>query len=186
MEIEVNISNRGFPTFDIVGLPSKEISESKHRILTALQNSGIEIPNRKIVVNLAPADIHKGGSYYDLPIAVCLISAVKNINLQQDALFYGELSLDGYLRHTNGTFLVALYAMDKGISDIYVPHMCVNEASSMGNINVYPIKSIKQILNIFQGNEKVMAHTQDSVADTACKYVKIEEVIGQESAKRAL
>jgi len=102
-----NIAGKGMPAFDIVGLPSKAVAESRERVKTAIINSGFEFPNKKIIVNLAPADLPKEGSFYDLPIAAGILSAISDIEIPPKTLFYGELSLDGTLRHTKGSFLLA-------------------------------------------------------------------------------
>ncbi|NQS89838.1 magnesium chelatase, partial [Patescibacteria group bacterium] len=114
VDAEVNVANRGLPGFDIVGLPSKAVDESKERVRTAIINSKIEFPARKITVNLAPADIPKEGSFYDLPIAVGILSSVTDCPVPEKTLFFGELSLDGSLRHTRGAVLLALFAKENG------------------------------------------------------------------------
>src|SRR3989344_3716441 len=108
VDVEVSVSNRGLPGFDIVGLASKAVEESKERVRAALSNSKIEFPQRKITVNLAPADIPKEGSLYDLPIAVGIMASVLQCDVPGNAIFFGELSLDGTLRHTRGALLMAL------------------------------------------------------------------------------
>ena len=113
VDVEINMASRGLPGFEIVGLPSKAVDESKERVRTAIVNSQIEFPPRKITVNLAPADIPKEGSFYDLPIAVGILSSVLDFRIPKKALFFGELSLDGSLRHTKGALLLALYALNK-------------------------------------------------------------------------
>jgi len=111
IEVEVNVFKKGFPGFNIIGLPNKSIEEAKERVKTALINSNIELPNIKIVVNLAPADIPKEGSLYDLPIAIGILASLGEVKLPQEkSFFYGELSLDGGLRHTKGVFLLGLAA----------------------------------------------------------------------------
>src|SRR3989338_1071344 len=120
MEVEVNVANRGLPAFEIVGLPTKAVAESKERVKTAIINSHIQFPARRIVVNLAPADVPKQGSFYDLPIAVGILCAIMGCQLPKQSLFFGELSLDGTLRHTRGALLLALFAKEKGIRNIFV------------------------------------------------------------------
>jgi len=105
IEVEVNVFKKGFPGFSIIGLPNKSIEEAKERVKTALINSGIDFPNLKIIVNLAPADIPKEGSLYDLPIAIGILASMELVKLPEEkSFFYGELSLDGGLRHTKGFF----------------------------------------------------------------------------------
>jgi len=107
VDVEVNIASRGLPGFEIVGLPGKAVAESKERVKAAIVNSGMEFPARKITVNLAPADIPKEGSFYDLPIALGILSAVADFPIPEKSLFLVELSFDGSLRHTKGAFLLA-------------------------------------------------------------------------------
>src|SRR3989338_10027442 len=104
VDVEVNVASRGLPGFDIVGLPDKAVAESRERVKTAIQSSRLEFPNRKITVNLAPADIPKEGVSYDLPIAAGIIAGETSCKIPEKSLFFGELSLDGSLRHTKGTF----------------------------------------------------------------------------------
>jgi magnesium chelatase family protein len=147
IEVEVNVFKKGFPGFSIIGLPSKSVEEAKERVKTALINSGVEFPNLKIIVNLAPADIPKEGSNYDLPIAVGILHSLESITLPKEkSFFYGELSLDGSLRHTKGVLLLALYAKQKKIKNIFVPSESANEAAVVRGVNVYPIKSLNEII----------------------------------------
>src|SRR3990167_4110352 len=127
VDVEINVANRGLPTFDIVGLPGQEVDESKERVRTAIFNSHLEFPQKKITVNLAPADVPKEGSFYDLPIAVGIIAATLGIAIPRDSLFFGELSLDGSLRHTKGALLLAVFAKQAGFSQVFVPKDSANE-----------------------------------------------------------
>ena len=124
IDVEVNVADKGFPAFTIVGLANKTASEVTERVKTAIVNSGFEFPTAKITVNLAPADLPKNGSCYDLPIAIGIIAAGNQINLPLDSYFYGELSLDGSLRHTTGVFLLALLAKEQGIKNLFGPRLC--------------------------------------------------------------
>jgi len=144
VDVEINVASRGMPTFDIVGLASKAVEESKERVRTAINNSGISFPQKKIMVNLAPADVPKDGSSYDLPIAVGILSYVSQFKIPEDSLFFGELSLDGFLRHTKGVFLMAIFAKESGIKNIFVPKQSANEAAFFKEINFLFIKNCKQ------------------------------------------
>ncbi|MBU2577783.1 magnesium chelatase, partial [Patescibacteria group bacterium] len=161
VEVEINVATAGFPGFNIIGLPNKEIEEAKERVKTALSNSGFAFPTAKIVVNLAPADIPKEGSHYDLPIAVGILSAIGVIgglaprspdgHRDEVGFFYGELSLDGSLRHSKGVFLLGLAAKEEKIKNIFVPSLSANEASVIKGINVYPVDCLKQLINHLNG-----------------------------------
>jgi magnesium chelatase family protein len=155
VDVEVNIANRGMPTFEIVGLAGKSVDESKERVRTAITNSGIEFPSKKITVNLAPADIPKEGSFYDLPIAIGILSAVTQCIIPEKSLFFGELSLDGSLRHTRGVFLMALFAKEAGFKNVFVPKQSANEAAVFKEINVYPVERLSQIMAHLLGKQLI-------------------------------
>ena len=155
VDVEVNVASRGLPGFDIVGLPDKAVAESRERVKTAIQSSKIEFPNKKITVNLAPADIPKEGSCYDLPIAAGLISAQMGSKIPDKSLFFGELSLDGSLRHTKGALLLALFAKEQGFENIFVPEYSASEASIIQGINVFPVKNLSQLSRHLSGREAI-------------------------------
>ncbi len=177
VSVEVNIAGRGFPGFDIVGLAAKSVVESRERVRTAIVNSGIEFPsNKKITVNLAPADFPKEGTLYDLPIAVGIMCYVSNINIPTDTVFLGELSLDGKLRHTKGGLLAAIFAKD--ISVIAPPDL-----NSVLKCLRDPL-----ILKKFVGTSASTSTVNigsTSISD-APPHPKFSDVLGQEQAKRAL
>ncbi|MCP4650740.1 MAG: YifB family Mg chelatase-like AAA ATPase [PVC group bacterium] len=187
IDVEVNVASRGLPAFEIVGLPSKAVAESKERVKTAIVNSEIEFPQRRIIVNLAPADVPKEGSCYDLPIAIGILSLVMGCELPEKSLFYGELSLDGTLRHTKGTLLLALFAKEKKFTNIFVPKASANEAAIIKDVNVYPIENLKQLLDYCTGQIEITpAEYRESEEDTVSVEFDMAEVLGQEQAKRAL
>src|SRR3989344_7129119 len=156
VDVEVNVFKKGFPGFNIIGLPNKSIEEAKERVKTALINSNIELPNIKIVVNLAPADIPKEGSLYDLPIAIGILASLGNVKLPvEKSFFYGELSLDGGLRHTKGVFLLGLAAKALKVKNLFVPFDSANEAAVLAGINVYPVKSLLELVSHLNGIKKI-------------------------------
>ena len=113
VEVEVDIASQGLPSFTIVGLPDKAVEEAKERVRSAIKNSGADFPAKRITVNLAPADLPKVGPSYDLPIALGILIASEQLKTDiSDAVFMGELSLDGRLRHTNGVLPQALLVKD--------------------------------------------------------------------------
>jgi magnesium chelatase family protein len=191
IEVEVNVFKKGFPGFSIIGLPNKSIEEAKERVKTALINSGIEFPNLKIIVNLAPADIPKEGSLYDLPIAIGILASMELVKLPEEkSFFYGELSLDGGLRHTKGVFLLALAAKSLGIKNLFVPKDSANEASVIGGISVYPVSSLSELIGFLNGVSEIkkLDHTVHRSLSTDYEAVEFDfsEIVGQESAKRAM
>lgn len=193
IEVEVNVSKKGFPSFSIIGLPSKAVEEAKERVKTALTNSGIKIPEAKIIVNLAPADIPKEGSCYDLPIAIGILASLNFVKLPSEkSFFYGELSLDGSLRHTKGVFLLALEAKKLKIKNLFVPSNSAQEARVVKEINIYPVNSLPQLINHlnqiktieklpFLNPEEFFLLGEKNLAE-----FDFEEILGQEQAKRAL
>lgn len=190
VEVEVNVADKGFPGFGIVGLGGKSVEETKERVKTAIINSDIEFPTAKITVNLAPADLNKDGSAYDLPVAVGIMAAIGEINLPKDkAYFYGELSLDGSLHHTKGVFLLALLAKEDGVKNLFVPRMSANEASVVEGINVYPVDNLKSLIRHLSGEKLIEALKPVDVAEILSDIhpeFDFSEILGQHQAKRAL
>ncbi|MFH2137731.1 MAG: YifB family Mg chelatase-like AAA ATPase [Candidatus Omnitrophota bacterium] len=187
IDVEVNIASRGLPTLEIVGLPSKAVAESKERVKTAIINSQLEFPQRKIIINLAPADVPKEGSCYDLPIAMGILSSELGFDLPEKSLFFGELSLDGTLRHTKGALLLALFAKEKNFKNIFVPKASANEAAIVRGVNVYPVENLNQLIDhCLVQTEIIPAEYRESSADEIFVEFNMAEVLGQEQAKRAL
>ena len=188
VDVEVNVASRGLPGFEIVGLPDKAVAESRERVKTAITSSKMEFPNKKITVNLAPADIPKEGSCYDLPIAAGIISAETGCKIPAKSLFFGELSLDGSLRHTKGVFLLALFAKQSGFEEIFVPKDSANEAAIIQGIRVLPIENLFQLF-LHLTNQKIIEPVsyQDG-AENCSPLVEFDmvEILGQEQAKRAI
>jgi len=190
IEIEVDMAGN-WPGFQIVGLPDTAIQEAKERIRTAWKNSELSFPNNsRIVVNLAPADIRKEGSAYDLPIAVAMYLAFEKIEIDlSDSLFVGELALDGGLRHTNGILPLAIFATQHGFKKIFVPKINSQEAGIISEIEVYPVENFQQIINHLTKKQEIKK--QDSV-DINSFFEKndyqmdMSYVKGQDFVKRAL
>lgn len=189
VDVEVNLASRGLPSFDIVGLADKAVAESKERVRTAIASCGIDFPAKKITVNMAPADVPKEGSMYDLPIAVGILSGIFEFEVPSKALFLGELSFDGSLRHTKGAFLAALFAKEAGFKQIFVPKDSANEALAIKGVEVFAVEHVSVVFKHLSGQEKLfpMARRQQT-NKTAAALVDFDmkEVLGQEQAKRAL
>ncbi|MBU4082537.1 YifB family Mg chelatase-like AAA ATPase [Patescibacteria group bacterium] len=188
VDVEVNIASRGLPGFEIVGLPGKAVDESRERVKAAIVNSGMDFPMKKITVNLAPADIPKDGSFYDLPIAIGILSAVMDFPIPEKTLFFGELSFDGTLRHTRGAFLLALFAKEHGFKNIFLPKDSVNEASVFPSINVYPVERLSQLLSCLLNKQEIqkVKYIKSVNPDLTSSEFDMREVLGQEQAKRAM
>lgn len=186
VEVEINISKKGLPKFEIVGLPAKSVDESAERVRTAINNSGINLPARRIVINLAPADIPKEGSFYDLPIGVGIIALLNEFEIPDRSLFFGELSLDGSLRHTKGALLFSLFARQAGFENLFLPKSCANEAAIIKGVNVYPVESLEQMTGFLAGNLKIeKKEYQQDISKAISPEFDMKEVLGQEQAKRA-
>jgi len=189
VDVEVNVASRGLPGFDIVGLPDKEVQESRERVKTAILSSKIEFPQKKITVNLAPADLPKEGSSYDLPIAVGILAALTNCPIPEKSLFFGELSLSGDLRHTKGALLLALFAKEKGYKNVFVPKDSANEAAIVKGVNVYPVENLRQLLAHFIERECILPLVYQPAKELLSDDLKefdMKDVLGQEQAKRAM
>ena len=191
VDVEVSVAKKGLPGFEIVGLPDKAVAESRERVKTAIQSSRIEFPTKKITVNLAPADLPKEGSCYDLPIAVAIVSAERGYSVPAKSLFFGELSLDGSLRHTKGVFLLALFAKEQGFENIFVPKASANEAVVIQGINVFPVESLNQLFRHLAGIEKIERAENGFPRSAGSRFAQtaefdMREILGQEQAKRAL
>lgn len=190
IDVEINVSNKGLPTFDIVGLPAKSVDESRERVRTAIANSHMDFPQKKITVNLAPADIPKEGSFYDLPIAVGILSEMLDCSIPKQSLFFGELSLDGSLRHTKGTLLLALFARQGGFKNVFLPAASSNEAAIVQGVKVYPVENLEQlVLHLLE--KKLIASAAykanaPSFDGAPASDFDMEEILGQEKAKRAV
>ncbi len=189
IDVEVNVANRGLPAFDIVGLPDKEVQESRERVKTAILSSKIEFPQKKITVNLAPADVPKEGSAYDLPIAVGILAVLTECKVPEKSLFFGELSLDGSVRHTKGALLLALFAREQGYKNIFVPKDSANEASVIKGVNVYAVENLSQLITHFLEKECILPSSykeaEKKIPDDLAEF-DMKDILGQEQAKRAM
>jgi len=190
VEVEVDIQNQGLPSFTIVGLPDKAVEEAKERVRSAIKNTGCEFPQKRITVNLAPADLPKEGASYDLPIALGILLASGQVLTDvSDAFFTGELSLDGRLRHTNGILPMVLVAKEKKFQKVFLPQINVNEASIVKGVEVYPIETLLALLRHLTKEtliEPIKTKTLDSYMKNAVYDFDMADIQGQEQAKRAL
>ncbi len=189
VEVEVDISP-GLPSFTIVGLPDKAVQEARERVRSAIRNSNYKFPNRRITVNLAPADLKKEGPAYDLPMAIGILTSSEQLNADIfHSIFLGELSLDGKLRHTHGVLPMVALARDKGLSTIFVPWDDAREASLIDNIHIFPTESLAQLVAHLQGKIDIPEYhsevnwEQEFHPSYTFDLVYIK---GQEHAKRAL
>jgi magnesium chelatase family protein len=190
VEVEVDVSATGLPSFTIVGLPDKAVEESKERVRSAIKNSGAEFPDRRITVNLAPADLPKEGPAYDVSIALGILVASGQVGADlKKSLVFGELSLDGSLRHTNGTLPLVLLAQEKNFLEVFLPAVNAEEAAIVGGVNIYPVKNIRQLvehlMNIHQ--IELQEHLEFNSLKSEVDFIfDMADIAGQEHAKRAL
>ena len=188
--IEVN-SSRGIKFF-LVGLPDSAVKESHERIISALQVNGYKFPSRQIVVNMAPADIRKEGSSYDLPLAIGILASAGEVCSEKLAnfLIIGELSLDGSLQPIKGALPIAISARAKGFEGFILPKQNAKEAAVVNNLNVYGVENIKEVIEFFNGEQKLeptVVHTREEFFQQQENFTyDFADVKGQENVKRAL
>jgi magnesium chelatase family protein len=188
LDIEVDISST-IPSFTIVGLPDASVSESKERVRAAILNSGFTFPYRRITVNMAPADVRKEGSSFDLPIALALLAASEQLDPERlkEFLIVGELALDGKLRGINGVLPVAAMMRNEGVKKLLVPADNAEEASLVSDIEIYPAETFREAVDIIQGEELYAPYKSSSDISHLPDYdIDFADVKGQEAVKRAL
>ena len=188
--VEVNI-DKGI-AYHLVGLADSAIKESSYRISAALKNNGYSLPGKKITVNMAPADMRKEGSAYDLTIAMGILSASNQIQVDnlKDFIIMGELSLDGGLQPVRGALPIAIKAKEEGFKGFLLPKQNAKEAAIVTGLDVYAVDNIKEVIEFFQGNSEL----QPLIIDTKKEFYKkldtpdfdFEDVKGQETIKRCM
>jgi magnesium chelatase family protein len=194
--VEVNAGGTiapGKQGYYLVGLPDNAVKEGWQRIEAAIKNVGFHLPRVKVVVNLAPADIRKEGSAYDLPIAIGILAStgqVRNENLEK-VMFMGELALDGELRPVKGALPIAIQAMKEGFKKFILPKSNAREAAIVKGIDVFGVKNLKEAMDIVDGTaddiHPLVYDTREVFMDNLCQYAAdFNDVKGQENIKRAL
>lgn len=199
VSVEADIA-RGLHAFSIVGLPDKAVEEARDRVASAIKNSGLTSPkatNKKIVISLAPAELKKEGSAFDLPVALAYLLASDELSFDPAGkLFAGELALDGVVRPIRGALSLAMRAKHEGISELYVPHENADEAALVSGVTIYPVRSLSELIAHLSENkdadvqEKIAPHIpHEFVRDESAEASfgpDLADIRGQESAKRAL
>ncbi len=193
IEVEVDVSGLKMAEdhFHTVGLPDAAVRESRDRVRAALKNCGYDIPPTQITINLAPADIRKEGSGFDLPMALGILGAYGGLNPKQivDCLFVGELSLDGGVRAVRGALPIAVEARGKKIQKMIVPEVNAKEAAMVGGVDVFPVKSLLdviQFVNSGNGIEPLKIAREALFSEEQHSVVDFKDVRGQQTAKRSL
>lgn len=189
VEVESDATNN-LPSFQIVGLGNKAIDEAKERVRSAITNSFLEFPKKRITINLAPAELPKDGAHYDLPIALAILCVSGQLRQKEldEAIYAGELALNGDLRPIKGVINIAETAKTAGYNRIYIPAGNAHQASLIHDIEIIPVKSIKDLYLHLKGEIVIAPYvkTVELVASPSLSSPILDEVYGQEQAKRAL
>ena len=193
IEVEVDVSGAKLNEvhFHTVGLPDAAVRESQDRVRSALRNCGYDVPPTHITVNLAPADIRKEGSGFDLPMALGILGAYGGLNKKEllDCVFVGELSLDGGIRGIRGTLPIAIETRSKKLKRLIVPEVNAREAAMVSGVDVYPVRSLMDVIHFVNTGNGIMPLKVDGdtlLGDAQHYAVDFKDVRGQQTAKRAL
>jgi magnesium chelatase family protein len=189
VEVEVDIS-KGLPSFSTVGLPEGAVRESKERVKASIKNSGYQFPSDRITVNLAPADIKKEGSAFDLPMAIGILAATGLIPRESlfQTLFLGELSLDGLIRPIKGALPIAVMAKDMGLRGVFLPPENATEAAVVEKIDIYPVDNLSRLVQALLGFSNISPFHEDlkRFFKGHEHLLDFSDVRGQENVKRAM
>lgn len=186
--VEADVSF-GFPAFGIVGLPDTAVRESKERVRAAISNSGFKFPDKRVTVNLSPADIRKEGSHFDLSIAICIMlsAGIVERNRIKNFAFLGELNLDGSLNPVSGILPMLIGIKDEGIKNVVIPFENKREAAYVSGINIYPVKSLKKLTDFISGDTNIdLLEFDNTFESKIVEYLDFSDVSGQENVKRGL
>lgn len=182
-------SSKGLPTLQIVGLGNKAIDEAKERVRSAITNTGLDFPARRVTVNLAPADLPKDGSHFDLPIAIAILTTSGQLRAEQaeDIVFAGELSLSGELRPVRGTIAIAETARQHGITTLIIPYGNIAQATLVEGVTVIGARSLREVF-LHLTKEAVLRPVvrETTPLPTSRTVIDISDIKGQDQAKRAL
>lgn len=190
IEVQVDVTNN-MPKWEIVGLPDTSIKESKERVRAAIKNSGYELRSKKILINLAPAEIKKEGSVFDLAIAVGILNNIGYIRSKNlsEYTFLGELSLDGKVNPISGILPMCIELKKLGIKKVILSKASSQEASLVKDLEIYGVESLKEAIDFLNGRisiEKTKMEFQEELNNQAEEDIDYQEVKGQENVKRAL
>lgn len=189
VDVEVDIAQKGLPHFNIVGLPDTAVRESRDRIKAAFKNTGFTFPIKQITVNLAPADLKKEGSSFDLPIAIGILAAEGYVplNVLEEFLIVGELSLEGKLRAIKGALCIVSKLKDRKIKKIIIPKSNAYEAGVVHSVEVYPVESLAETVAFIRGEKSIEPfRSKINYQEDSGYYEDLSDVKGQFHAKRAL
>ena len=190
IEVEGDMS-KGLPSLQIVGMGNKAIDESRDRVRSAIKNSSLDFPKGKIIINLAPAELPKDGSHFDLPIALSIlcINGVLNQSDVSNAVFAGELALDGSLRPIRSAIITAEVAKNQKIKSVYVPAQNAEQAALVTGVDVFPVENLKALFLHLKKEKIIKPIDRSSIKNTSLNHKNIptiDDIYGQEQAKRAI
>lgn len=185
IDVQVQVSS-GLPAFSLVGLPDKAVTESRERVRSALYAMGLALPPKRILVNLAPADVQKEGSHYDLPISLALLAALGAVphDILEEYVVLGELALDGGITAVTGCLSAAVHALSLG-KGLICPAACGGEAAWGGGIRVLAPHNLIQLVNHFKGTQ-VLSSPEPKLQEASRQKINLKDIKGQETGKRAL
>lgn len=187
--VETDLSP-GLPAFNVVGLPDATVRESKERIRAAIINSGFKFPAKRITINLSPAGTRKEGTHFDLPIAIGVMTSAGVIRKDKTErfAFLGELSLDGKVNRINGALPLVIGLRNQGIENVILPIANAEEASTINDIQIYPVGNLREIAAYFEGDHEISPYHQRNMGQPGMtrEALDFRDVAGQESVKRAL
>jgi magnesium chelatase family protein len=187
--VEIDLAT-GLPSFTIVGLPNAAVRESRERVTSAIKNNGFKLPQKRITVNLAPADVRKQGAAFDLPIALGILAASGQTSgaIPAQAIILGELALDGRLKPVKGVLPIALYARDRGCARILVPDANGAEAAVVKGIEVAPCADLREALRVLEGGAPRVVESAGATRSAETRRFDLDyaQIVGQAAAKRAM
>ena len=193
IDVQTDI-NSGIPSFEIVGLPDTTVKEAKERVKTAIKNLKYQFPSKKILINLAPANLRKGGSRFDLPIAIGILLALGIISPRvqknlYDTIFIGEMSLSGKVNKVNGVLPMCIEARNLGIKRVILPESNSYEAAAVKDIDIIPVRNLKETVEYLNGIrqiKKIETNIENIFENNKNSRLDFSDVKGQENVKRAL
>jgi len=186
VQVEIFISN-GLPGFELVGLPDAAVKEARERVRAAIKNNGFKFPTSRMTVNLAPADMKKAGTVYDLPILLGILAATNEIRMPgDDCAFIGELSLTGELRPIRGALPMAISAANHGIKKLFVPAENASEAAFADKVEIYPVHNVAELVAHLRGEGSIAPEPQPELINENEGLPDFADVKAQENVKRAL
>lgn len=193
IDVQTDITS-GIPAFEIVGLPDTTVKEAKERVKTAIKNLKYQFPSKKILINLAPASLRKGGSRFDLPIAMGILLALGIVspsvqNALYNTIFIGEMSLSGKINRVNGVLPMCIEARNLGIKRVILPAANSLEAAAVKDLEIIPVKTLKETVEYLNGVrklEKIQVNIENIFEKSIDSKLDFSDVKGQENVKRAL